>query len=333
MVNKKLIFSVILLNIGSFLSSMDGKPEKGKEPAYKATLAAMQAKTAEIDRPVTIIVDEDGDIVQGAGPSGSVSRSATQSSSISSSSVAVPTPQRPGATRQASLLEMGLPVAGSDDEDTAPKPAALHIDVRDVTPITTIVHHPQAFFSPGIKDVILKLISDETKLIRAAWFRFTLWDVAQALTDKQKGGINVSVLLDHEALAKDFRAPAKLMKEGGVTLIKTAPKQKPHHNDSNGYENMHHKYVIFGGDGKSGPLVGIGSWNCTSQAENNNWESFVLLRDKPTIKKFAEQFCLIANQHSVPVTDADVSLVGSKDRDAKSNFTRRKNGIPDSAIA
>lgn len=219
-------------------------------------------------------------------------------------------------------------VAESNRQRTAQRAAAQ--EQAPVEEKIVPLHLPRAHFSPNIQQVVLQCIAEETAKIDAAYFRLTLYPVAQALVEKQQAGMPVRVVLDHSMFPDEFVTPTKLLCDNGVMVVKTAPQrgQKPRHTSTNGYENMHHKFMVFTRNGTTKrPLVITGSWNCTAQAEKNNWENVVIVDDEESVERFNEQFTHMLD-YTVPVTPADTALrANCKDRTG-SAFTRQTNGIP-----
>ncbi len=80
------------------------------------------------------------------------------------------------------------------------KPAAAEepVEKAEEGEERALMRFPDVYFSPiRIQDVLIKLISEEKKQLRGAWYRFTLYRPAQAIVDRIKErGIPVSLVID-----------------------------------------------------------------------------------------------------------------------------------------
>lgn len=175
---------------------------------------------------------------------------------------------------------------------------------------------PRAVFSPDIREVTKKLISDEQEYISGAQFRFTLYDVAVAWA---KAKIQGELMLDSH-YAEDFVEALTHLKEHGVSLYWITKKFFP---GATQYALVHHKFLIFRKNVGDKKLLMVGSFNMTGQASENNWENVVIIDDAPVIKKFEQELEVLRKDAQAITTK---SLV-YKGKETKSAFTKKMNGL------
>ncbi|MGV7241092.1 phospholipase D family nuclease [Caballeronia sp. M23-90] len=128
----------------------------------------------------------------------------------------------------------------------------------------------QVGFSPegSAQTLVLDVIHTAKHDIRMMGYDFTAHDIAHALVDAQKRGIDVKVVLD--ARSNDGRASLAAMNalvDGGVGL-RTIDR----------YKLQHDKVIIT--DGRT---VETGSFNYTSSAEQSNSENAVVIWNFPEV--------------------------------------------------
>ena len=129
----------------------------------------------------------------------------------------------------------------------------------------------EVYFSPkgGCTEAIVREIkaAKSSVLVQAYWF--TSESITKALLDAHKRSVNVQVLLDLSRTEIE-NAQADVLVEGGVpTFI------------DDKHTTAHNKVIIV--DGK---VVITGSFNFTDQAENENAENLLVVRDKVIAEKF-----------------------------------------------
>jgi hypothetical protein len=211
-----------------------------------------------------------------------------------------------------------------DSPDTQkPKSSQKEIVATQSTPpssaSTAVITFPQVHMSPGLKDILIKLINDETKQLRGAFFRFTLYKAAQAIENGCKNkNVKASLIVDESNINDDFTTPLHLIvNAGGSVYAKTKPRNKAK------FETMHHKFMIFDQNIQNKKLIMTGSFNATGNANLNNCENLIILDDAPSIEKFEKEFATVL-EYSTPIT----IKLNIKDKDPKNYFGRIINDIP-----
>lgn len=153
---------------------------------------------------------------------------------------------------------------------------------RQIPPLQSFNGFPQTYFSPSIKDVLLKLMHDEQEGIRAAVYRFTLYDVAQAWANaKVQKNVTGRLIVD-KGYQEDFCAALRLLNTNGVSLY-TLKSQEGQ------FETMHHKVFLFYKNISDKKLVVTGSFNVTGAAHANNYENMIIVDDANIFKKYEEE--------------------------------------------
>ena len=221
-----------------------------------------------------------------------------------------------------------------------------------------VMKFPHVYFSPNtIQDVLIKLISEESRQLRGAWYRFTLYKPAQAIVEAiTERKVKVSFVIDQgnfgdskevadakrarNAQRKKERKFNEIEKvdEGdfceGLALIasndgKIYRKRRPRHPQNPGkFEIMHHKFMIFEST-VAGKLVGTGSFNGTGQANQKSDENWVVLDDPDVIKKFEKEHQeLVAFSDNKPLRPEECASEKTRKADGQTNWSRRMNGIP-----
>jgi len=124
------------------------------------------------------------------------------------------------------------------------------------------------YFSPGngIMGRIVKEINNSGKSIDIAMYSFTKREIAQALVKAKKRGVNIRIVLDKQRSSNKYNKYRYFM-NNGIT-----PKLID--------RTMHNKFAII--DGK---LVITGSYNWTANAERNNYENILFIRNSPKLVK------------------------------------------------
>jgi phosphatidylserine/phosphatidylglycerophosphate/cardiolipin synthase-like enzyme len=125
-------------------------------------------------------------------------------------------------------------------------------------------------FSPnmGATDLVVKAIGEGRKTIRVAAYSFTSKDIAQALLNAHKRGLDVKVVVD-KSQAKARYTSAHFLANVGI------PTRVDHR-----YAIMHNKFIVI-----DGVNVELGSFNFTAAAEHKNAENVMVLRGDPKVAK------------------------------------------------
>ena len=129
----------------------------------------------------------------------------------------------------------------------------------------------EVYFSPngGCTDAIIKEVkaAKTSVLVQAYWF--TSVPITQALVEAHKRGVKVEVLLDLSRTEIE-NAQADVLVDGGVpTFI------------DDKHTTAHSKLILV-----DGAVVITGSFNFTEQAEKENAENLLVIRDKALADKF-----------------------------------------------
>jgi hypothetical protein len=141
-----------------------------------------------------------------------------------------------------------------------------------VSPVPT-----ETYFSPnvGIANRLVQEIDAAQTSIDVAIYSFTLDSVADALIEAKSRGVQVRILTDSSQANGTGSEIARLETEG-FQLKRT-------NGGSGGI--LHHKYAIF-----DGRVLMTGSFNWSANAEQNNDENAVFIRDRATISSFQQNF-------------------------------------------
>ena len=140
----------------------------------------------------------------------------------------------------------------------------------------------QLAFAPhaGATEAVVSLIGEAHETIRLAAYNFTSKDIARALLDAKKRGVDVKVVLDRSN-AKARYSSAKFLAHADIP-IRIDYK----------YAIMHNKFIVVDGD-----TVETGSFNYTSAAENKNAENVIILRNYPELaERYDEQWEKLWNE-------------------------------------
>ena len=198
---------------------------------------------------------------------------------------------------------------------------------------------PAVYFSPDIKDVLVKLIRDETKSIQGACYQFTLFDLASLWVEcvqekKLRSALVVDDVLD---FFKDKECNYISLVHALIWLklnsisVSTCQLRNANWKEFGGTGNMHHKFFIFGKNCNThGPIVVTGSFNWTGQADVRNWEDLVILNDADLIKAYKAYY------KKLPLKDLDIPLLilyRKREEKLAKNLDKSKklNGITGSA--
>lgn len=130
----------------------------------------------------------------------------------------------------------------------------------------------EVYFSPegGCTAAVLKEVrtAKNDVLVQAYWF--TSAPLAQALVEAHQRGVRVRVILDKSRTEKDASQADALLRGGVPTLI------------DDKHVTAHNKLIIADGE-----VVITGSFNFTGQAEEQNAENLLVIRDKAIAQKYA----------------------------------------------
>jgi phosphatidylserine/phosphatidylglycerophosphate/cardiolipin synthase-like enzyme len=130
----------------------------------------------------------------------------------------------------------------------------------------------QAFFTSqeSVEDEMVWLIEHSHSSIEMALYEWRSPRLVSAITEAQRRGLTVHVVLDASRRSQDLSA-------GEVRWL--GGKNAGEHGI------MHHKFILF--DQKK---VVTGSFNWTPGAEHSNYENALLIDDPETVKAYAQEF-------------------------------------------
>ncbi len=125
-------------------------------------------------------------------------------------------------------------------------------------------------FSPhrGATAAVVKLIGEAQHMIRVAAYSFTSKDIAKALMDAHKRGVDVQAVLDKSNATARYSSATFLANTGIPTRVDYK------------YAIMHNKFMVV-----DSATVETGSFNYTAAAEDKNAENVLILRDYPEVAK------------------------------------------------
>lgn len=136
----------------------------------------------------------------------------------------------------------------------------------------------QVGFSPegSARTLVLETIRSAEKSIQMLAYAFQAPDIAQALVDAKKRGVEVRVVIDKKRnLSKTSRAAMDLVTRGGVELR------------TNDHFHIHHDKTII----VDGSTVETGSFNYAPSAETLNSENVVVIKGMPDVaRKYVEHW-------------------------------------------
>jgi len=142
--------------------------------------------------------------------------------------------------------------------------------------------------SDNIPALLITLINNETKSIKAAYYTFTLESIADALIEAHHKGIDIEIIIDSSCLKNKPNAIKKLQTNNIKLFVYYCPFQE--------FKSlMHHKFMIFDSQpsyttGFTESLVVTGSFNCTKAAAERHWENIVVLEDQVAKSSFNLEF-------------------------------------------
>ena len=188
------------------------------------------------------------------------------------------------------------------------KPAVTKAEKEKAKPSTTQLVIPNAFFSPHIKDFLVKLIDDETRSYAAAYYRFYSVEIVKAILRNNKDKkLAMTFVLDRDyknaIKSKKFNPDIiKALTHRGARVYRNRQRYKA----SNNYEAMHHKYFMFGRNAlTTKPVLVTGSFNCTDHAHSSSWENIIILDDPHVIEKYEVAFNELV-KNAILITDENM---------------------------
>jgi cardiolipin hydrolase len=145
---------------------------------------------------------------------------------------------------------------------------AKPIPVHAASPRTTATSVTAAF-DDECEPLLLKAIKGAHKEIHVAIYTFARKSIAEALIERARVGVKISVKMDDKESEYEFTG--QLIEELRKAKIKVARIKMKERG------KMHHKFAVI-----DGATVVTGSFNWTRQAEVGNWENLVVI-ESPTL--------------------------------------------------
>jgi phosphatidylserine/phosphatidylglycerophosphate/cardiolipin synthase-like enzyme len=132
----------------------------------------------------------------------------------------------------------------------------------------------QVYFSPkgGCEDAIMEEIPDARQTIRVQAYGFTNKDIAAALRDAKRRGVDVEVVLDKSNETAQYSAATFTSNAGIATYIDAK------------HAIAHNKIMVV-----DGATVITGSFNFTNAAETRNAENVLIIKNAPDLVRQYEQ--------------------------------------------
>ena len=155
-------------------------------------------------------------------------------------------------------------------ERVTPSPV-LHfagaVSAQEIQPGTTF----EVGFSPNrnaLEVVMSFILGAKTELLVAA-YSFTSKEIAFALVEAKRRGVDVRVVVDHHQNSDD---------QGGYKAVDFLSSQGIPVFRSENYAAMHHKFMVADGE-----HVQLGSFNYTTSANSRNAETAIAFRNSPLL--------------------------------------------------
>jgi cardiolipin hydrolase len=165
-------------------------------------------------------------------------------------------------------------------------PAARNLE-RSVVPVAAPGSAPVEgpYFSDGgrVADRVIAAINRTQKTLHVAIYDLTHADIAAALADAHRRGVEVLIVAD-AGQSREPHSEISFLRSQGIPVRL-----------SHGYKGnrsiMHNKYAVF--DAK---LAETGSFNWTTSAENYNFENALFIADPAVVARYEEEFQRIWSQ-------------------------------------
>lgn len=143
-------------------------------------------------------------------------------------------------------------------------------------------------FSPnnGVTTTVVKALAEAQKTILVSAYSFTSKDIAQALLDAKKRGVEVNIILDKSQVSQKYSSSTFFSNQGFNLRIDIK------------HAIYHDKVMII--DGKT---VITGSFNFTKAAETKNAENLLVLRDNPELAKLYTEDWWVNWQQAIPLSE------------------------------
>jgi phosphatidylserine/phosphatidylglycerophosphate/cardiolipin synthase-like enzyme len=155
------------------------------------------------------------------------------------------------------------------------------ITVTQVTATGAQTQLVEYCFSPkgNCANILVKWINQASKSVHVLIYSFTLDKVRDALIQAKNRGVDVKVVMDAQQSGLQGAEYINLKNAGVPIRLDRASGE------------MHHKVAII-----DGAVVITGSFNWSANANDENRENLVVLRDQNWAQAFEQQFTVIWNQ-------------------------------------
>ena len=170
----------------------------------------------------------------------------------------------------------------------------------------------QVFFSPngGCRDAILKEIGAARRSVYVAVYLLTDREIANALLEAKRRGVEVKVVLDGEQAEEVSYSKHIYLKKKGIDVRLVYPVK-------DGKGTMHHKFAVI--DKKN---LLTGSLNWTHTAEKYNHENLLVIKgEKRLVKGFLSEFNRLYKR-GIPVDIETRVINGNNTKEVKAYVGR-----------
>ena len=138
----------------------------------------------------------------------------------------------------------------------------------------------------GGTTTIVNALSEAHNTVLVSAYSFTSKDIANALLDAKKRGVDVKIILDKSQVSQKYSSSTFFANQGFELRIDVK------------HAIYHDKVMII--DGKT---VITGSFNFTKAAETRNAENLLVLRDNPELAKLYAQDWWFNWQQALPISE------------------------------
>jgi phosphatidylserine/phosphatidylglycerophosphate/cardiolipin synthase-like enzyme len=148
----------------------------------------------------------------------------------------------------------------------------------------------RALFAPddNVQELLVTLINEEKEQILAAAYSFTDEDIAYALIDAHKRGVNVQIIADgSNSITAHSKVPLLIKHQVPVWIYPSVKSDKAHQTPIG---IMHNKFMIFKKSLLNRSILWTGSFNFTRSAQTRNQENIVVLDSPKLIERYRKQF-------------------------------------------
>lgn len=159
---------------------------------------------------------------------------------------------------------------------------------------SAVTSHATVYFSPEdqLDKRLIEQIDKETKSIHICIYTFTHRQIANALVEAKKRGVEVEVIIDRCAVK--FKSALEKLAEAGIPVFVWDPQRRK--NKAAHRPLMHNKFCVFS------DKVWTGSFNFTYEASNFHQENALVLQDEAIVSAYKGQFHTIKLRSCSPLT-------------------------------